>query len=272
MPKAQLVYIAGDLHGDWDNLNPCINATIRRSRRIRQLARDFAPLEVIILQTGDFGYWPHKQKRGAFRGLSRALWRKDCIKNAMPGILGNRIKIYWCDGNHENHDALDALEAASLAGKPEERFIETMPGVYFAPFGSVLRLLDGTTVLFCGGADSTDKAWRTPGESWWPQEAIDENDMARLPAPGSLTVDWVVSHTCPLSFDVRSANCAKEADPSKRFLDQVFAMYTPKRWWFGHYHTHQQGEYEGCAWTALDRCGNPNGGKWMEELPLQQTL
>ena len=200
---------------------------------------DFAPLEIIILQTEDFGYWPHKYD--AFRRFLQALLRRSDIKNTMPGILDGRIKIYWSDGNHENHDALDTLEAkqspvqARPGGKPEERFMEIMPGMYFAPFGSVLRLLDGTTVLFCGGADSIDKARRIPGKIWWPQETIDENDMARLPAPDSLTVDWVISHTCPLDFDVRSGSDAKEADPSKRFLDTVLAVYRPKRWWFGHY-------------------------------------
>ncbi len=109
MPKAQLIFIAGDLHGDWDRFNHFIDAEIRQPSRIRQLARDFAPLEIIILQTEDFGYWPHKYD--AFRRFLRALLRRSDIKNTMPGILDGRIKIYWCDGNHENHDALDTLEA-----------------------------------------------------------------------------------------------------------------------------------------------------------------
>lgn len=270
MAEAQLIFIAGDLHGDWDEFNPFLNAGIRQSRRVKELAREFAPLEIIILQAGDFGYWPHQDKHNSFSRSSRAFWSQDGIKNAMPGIRDGRIKIYWCDGNHENHDALDELERAAQAGNPEERFIETMPGAYFAPFGSVLRLLDGTSVLFCGGADSTDKVWRKPGETWWPQETIDENDMERLPPPGSLTVDWVISHTCPAYFPVSTlhGNPAKDADPSKRFLNQVFDTYRPKRWWFGHYHDYQQGEYQGCAWTVLDRCGNPSGGKWIEEVML----
>lgn len=270
MPEAQLIYIAGDLHGDWDRVNPFINADIRQSRRIRELAHKFDPLEIIILQTGDFGYWPHKHKHSSFSRSPRALWRQDGIKNSMPDILDDRIKIYWCDGNHENHDALDLLEAHERGARgdnPEKRFIETMPGVYFAPFGSVLRLLDGTTVMFCGGAESTDKDFRMPGDTWWPQEVIDERDMAGLPAPDSLTVDWVVSHTCPSYFRVWTlhGNPAKDNDPSKRYLDRVFDTYRPKRWWFGHYHECQRGEYEGCAWALLDRCGNPSGGRWIEE-------
>jgi DNA repair exonuclease SbcCD nuclease subunit len=263
MAKAQLIYIAGDLHGEWGTLNRFLNSKIRQSQRVRQLAREFDTLEIIILQTGDFGYWPHKQ--GFF---SRSLWWQECIKSAMPGIWDGWIKIYWCDGNHENHDALDALEGGATAVNPEERFIEIMPGVYFAPFGSVLRLLDGTTVLFCGGAESTDKRFRTPGDSWWPQETIDEQDMASLPAPGSLTVDWVISHTCPSYFSVQASEPAKSNDPSKLFLNRVFDIYHPKRWYFGHYHDYQQGDFDGCSWTVFDYCDNPRGGKWIEEVLL----
>ena len=271
MAKAQLIYIVGDLHGDWDKFNSFLSILLtrfRQARRVRDLAREFARLEIIVLQVGDFGYWPHKDKGRSFRRSIRSLWHQDGIRNAMPGIRDDRIKIYWCDGNHENHDALDALERAAPADNPEERFIEIMPCVYFAPFGSVLRLHDGTTVLFCGGAESTDKEFRVPGDSWWPQEAIDEHDMARLPPPGSLTVDWVISHTCPSYFRVSTiyGNPAKNFDPSKRFLNSVFDIYRPKRWWFGHYHDYQQGMYQGCAWTAMDRCGNPRGGKWVEEV------
>ena len=273
MPRAQLVYITGDLHGDWDTFNPYLNTRIRQSRRIRKLAREFDPLEIIILQAGDFGYWPHKHKHSSFSRSLRSLWRQDGVKNAIPDITDGRIKMYWCDGNHENHDVLDALEKESGTKNPEERFIEILPGVFYAPFGSVLQLLDGTTVLFCGGAESTDKELRVPGDTWWPQEVIDEKDMAALPAPEILAVDWVISHTCPGYFAASTVhgNPAKNSDPSKAFLDRVFDMYRPKRWWFGHYHDHQQGAYEGCVWTMLDRCGNPKGGRWIEEV-LFHTL
>lgn len=88
-----------------------------------------------------------------------------------------------------------------------------------------------------------------------------------------------IAHSRILSWDgerspsyftvsVIHGNPAKNSDLSKIFLNRVFDMYSPKRRWFGHYHDHQQGEYEGCAWTVLDRCGNPRGGKWIEEALL----
>lgn len=72
MSQAQLIFIAGDLHGDWVRLNHFIDAEIRQSRRIRELVRDFDSLEIIILQTGDFGYWPHNH------GVSGDFYERSC--------------------------------------------------------------------------------------------------------------------------------------------------------------------------------------------------
>jgi hypothetical protein len=52
-----------------------------------------------------------------------------------------------------------------------------------------------------------------------------ENGMAKLPAPDSLTEDWAISHACPLDFDVRSGNDAKEAAPKLIALFKSTAGY-----------------------------------------------
>lgn len=264
MRRAQIVYIAGDLHGDWDTFNPFINAKIRQSKQLRSYIDTYDEVEVIILQTGDFGFWPHKHNSTELSRNGRSRWNQYGIKNAVSGIKDGLVKIYWCDGNHENHDVLDVLEAQ----QPDQPFIEIMPGVYFATFGSIVTLLDGTTVLFCGGADSIDKERRIPGDSWWTQEIINMNDMERLPPPGSTRVDWIISHTCPayFSLDVPVYTAGKAGDPSKQYLNMIFDAYRPKQWWFGHYHDYQQGFHDGCAWTMLDRCGNAGGRKWIEQI------
>jgi len=183
-------------------------------------------------------------------------------------LKDGRVKIYWCDGNHENHDALDALEA----NHPGEPFIPVMPGVFFAAFGSILTLLDGTRVMFCGGAqsDPEDIKEREPHKSWWPQETIDQADMARLPDPKAAHVDWIISHTCPHAFEIagRDIAAAKNSDPSKGFLDRILDDYHPKRWWFGHYHQARAGEDKGCSCRLLDRFGNRSGRPWMESILL----
>ena len=265
MKKAQLIHVLGDVHGDWRSLNTFINKELRTSRAFRDCASDYDEMEVILLQAGDFGYWPHMHGREGMAGRGK-IWDQHGIKNRVSGIKDGLVKIYWCDGNHENHDVLDSLEEQN-PGRP---FIPIMEGVYYAPFGATLDMLDGTRVMFCGGAESIDKDWRVPGESWWPQECIDDTDMAHLPNPADPArgkIDWIVSHTCPSFFNLgKIGQGDKERDPSKRRLDEIFTAFRPSRWWFGHYHDYVQGRHKDCLWTLLS--GSHTGSRWVETLPL----
>ena len=219
-----MIHVLGDLHSDWSALNAFISKSLRFSRSFRACASAYDEMEVLVLQTGDFGYWPHHHGKRRMNGRG-TVWNRYGIKNAVSGIRDGLVKIYWCDGNHENHDALDKLEALN-PGRP---FIPTMEGVYYASFGSVLELLDGTRVMFCGGEESSDKDWRVPGESWWPQESIGQQDTARLPDPAHTRIDWLISHTCPSFFQLGKLECdAKEQDPSKGHLNEVFLAFRPR--------------------------------------------
>ena len=266
MKKAQLIHVLGDLHGDWSALNTFINKSLRFSRAFRACASAYDEMEAIILQVGDFGYWPHRHGKRDMNGRG-TVWNQYGIKNAVSGIRDGLVKIYWCAGNHENHDALDRLEAMN-PGRP---FIPIMAGVYYAVFGAVLELLDGKRVMFCGGAESVDKALRVPGESWWPQEGIDIKDMSRLPNPAHNRIDWIISHTCPSFFQLgKLGYSAKAHDPSKGHLDEIFSVFRPRRWWFGHYHSYLQGRHKDCLWTILG--DSDSGGRWREALPLLEKM
>ena len=267
MKKAQLVHICGDIHADWGALNAFINTKIRQSKLVRALAGDYEEFEAIILQCGDFGYWPHTQPRHSW--FEPGEWTgggKYVVHNAVPFLKGGLVPLYWCDGNHENHDALDALEESC----PDRPFIPVSPGVFYARFGAMLTLVDGTSVMFCGGAESVDKDLREPRLSWWPQEGIDEADMRRLPDPQSAHVDWLISHTCPRCFGVVGpySMAEKNLEESRKRLDRVWEMYKPQKWWFGHYHAAQRGEYQGRRWTLLDYPGH-GLGSWVETMLVE---
>lgn len=270
MKHAQYLIIMGDIHGDFAFLNRYINRHIRQNRRLRALAAGYASFEVLLLQCGDFGYWPHTAPTHTwFPAGETAPPAGDAkpygIKTAVPFLKDGHIKIYWCDGNHENHDALDELERLL----PDMPFIPVMPNVCFARFGSVLTLLDGTTLMFCGGASSDDADTRIPGLEWWPQEAVDSADMKHLPDPTIQPVDWIISHTSPLAFEVADerAWAPKNQDSSRRHLETVRERFRPSRWWFGHYHVHATGIAEGCQWTCLDHPGH--WGCWREDLLIE---
>lgn len=256
MKKGQLVYIWGDIHGGFRTINRYIDSHFRRRQTHRKLIEQYDEFEVIILQCGDFGYWPKTDIPHSYFEIDNL---KDdggryAIDTRVPYLKGGHVSIYWCDGNHDDHDALDELERTN----PDLPFIPTMPGVFFARFGSTLKLLDGTTVMFCGGAQSEDWADRTEGEDWWAQECIDEHDLTYLPDAKTTKVDWIISHTSPLSFALQGGgeHLVKNIDPSRVHLEYVRQTFRPSCWWYGHYHTYQTGVYNNCHWCCLSHPRN----------------
>lgn len=257
--KIQYVFVVGDIHGEWDSFNRFINKRIRGDKTIVNDIKNGHDIEILLLQCGDFGFWPHFDGSLLFSKNSNR-WDQWGIKHKISGIKNDHIKIIWCAGNHENHEILDNLESNT-----KDKFIEIdpirAPNIFYATFGSIYTLLDNTKVMFCGGAASIDKACRIPGISWWEGETISESDMHKLPDSASTQVDIVVSHTCPRLFDRTHAhlNMVKFHDPSKIALDYVFRMYKPTTWFYGHYHNYTFGIIENCSTYMLNRIDGSNG-------------
>ncbi|MDR1686465.1 MAG: hypothetical protein LBR82_08530 [Desulfovibrio sp.] len=51
----------GDVHGDWAGLNTFLDNKIRKSPQVAAYKKRYDELEIVILQVGDFGYWPHRR-------------------------------------------------------------------------------------------------------------------------------------------------------------------------------------------------------------------
>ena len=237
------IFVLGDIHGEFQKLNTFIN---RKQPHL-------------ILQCGDFGYWPqfdgqyelgnHKRNL-AGEIIKKRKWYQCSIKN-------KSTKIYFCDGNHEDHWSLAKIKSAEIC-----------PNIYYMKRGSCLTLPDGRNVLFIGGAESIDKNSRTMGVDWFPEETIRQADIWNLP---DVKVDIVVSHTCPDEFksDLKINNYGKFVDPSQKALSYVLKKYRPALWYFAHFHTYQKGVTRGIQWTALNHASHTG---WFEKLPLLKTL
>jgi UDP-2,3-diacylglucosamine pyrophosphatase LpxH len=216
MKKNPKIIVVGDVHGYWSGLNRLIN--LKKPD--------------IVLQCGDFGYWPryHGQK---MRHFGKAVTFD--AYGAKPGIT----KVYFCDGNHEDHWALKELQTN-----------EIQENVFYMKRGSTLVLPDGRTVLFIGGANSIDKNQRTLGDDYFPDETITHTDIFNLP---DTEVDIVISHTCPTEFFEMLTNEFKmDNDSSRVALSYVLDKYLPKLWYFGHFHQEKTGYTKGCRWYALN--------------------
>jgi len=205
------ILAVGDVHGAFERLNYLID----------QEKPD------IILQVGDFGYWPRLEDQ------------------ELGGINTSRTRIYFCEGNNDDLDYLNAL--VKTPGQP----VEIAPNLIYMPRGSVLELEDGRRVLFMGGGLSVDRWRRYEGWDWFPEEIITEQDLAHLPEP---PIDIVISHTCPEEFPIEKArrHKSKDVDPSRQMLSRVLHKYHPSFWYFGHWHTCGEGIYQDTAWVCLN--------------------
>lgn len=222
-----LILVVGDIHADWGKLNALIN--------------DKSP--DIVLQCGDFGYWPSMEVTKSTPYGKQNSW-------ILNGVKPQKSIVYWCDGNHEEHPHLvqDAL------------IHEMYQGVNFCSRGSVLRLPDGRNVLFIGGADSIDKDYRILGKDWFPEENISYPQFEMTMAIED-KIDIVISHTCPGAFNVHGSD-GKYHDSNRIALDAILHKYKPDLWFFGHWHKYQQGIYNNTRWTCLDYLGH-NSRAWV---------
>ena len=226
----QKIMIVGDLHGNWGSLNHLINH--KRPN--------------IVLQVGDFGWWPMLDGQNEIKhNVHSPIWNLKGVK------LPESVVLYWCDGNHEDHEHLLNSPIAEI----------NYNGVTYMPRGSILQLPDGRTVMFIGGADSIDKAWRTPRWNWFHEEVISNNDLDKCCAYEG-QVDIIISHTAPIEFPVRcnDGSEGKYDDPSRRALSYVLDRFKPDLWYFGHWHKEQSGKYNNTYWQCLDY--PKHGGQW----------
>ena len=193
-----------------------------------------------VICCGDFGYWPKFNASGGSQPLSK-------IK------LQGAEWLRWCDGNHEDF--------WSLAQRDQD---EIEPGIIYQPRGSTYKLPDGRTILFMGGADSIDKLYRKIGIDWFPEEVITQKDFMNLP---DVNVDIFITHTCPVELvnDLKVNYPEKGMEPSNHALSELWKIYKPDLWFFGHWH--QYGEYKmmGTQCYALSAPGF--GDRWWMWLP-----
>ncbi len=194
----------------------------------------------LVLQVGDLGYWPKKEKR---------VFPDGTVLGGSLDTLG--VPLHFCDGNHEDH--------ASLRQRTSS---EVFPNVFYQPRGSVLTLPDGRRVLFAGGARSIDREYRVAGEDWFSEEVLREQELEGFPEDG---IDIVVSHTAPREFDPLGM-CHRDRDPSRLCLSWLLHRLHPKLWIFGHFHRQMRGNWHGMDWISLGMAGQSKWWCWLPEV------
>lgn len=196
------ILVAGDTH--------CNPDTFRRlKRQARELDCD------AIFQVGDFGY--------DFR---------DSFIDVVTEVAA-QTPVYWIDGNHDNHDKLEAWDAFDAEG-----FQEIWPKVFYVPRGHGWTW-NGVKFVGVGGAHSIDKRHRTPHVSWWEQERVTNAQAERAMAHEKC--DVLLVHDVPTDVPYMDRYVAGYKDDiesagNRRVLTHVTENLQPTLLIHGHMH------------------------------------
>lgn len=159
--------VAGDTHGNATWLEVLFNRALEHRCDV-------------LVQLGDFGYWPHT------RDGQRFLRRVEFLAKRV------RVPIVWIDGNHENHAML-----RTLSPRPDG-FVELSTHVLHAPRGLRWNWA-GIRFGALGGAFSIDWRRRVLGVSWWAEEVITPEDVATLTDD---PLDVLLTHDAPAGIPI----------------------------------------------------------------------
>lgn len=198
------ILIVGDIHG-----NLSLFKGVKKYARKNQID--------LIIQLGDFGYYPNINQR-------------DFIQ-----YLKIDIPFYFIDGNHENHEYLD---------HNAETKIELLPNIWYCPRGYREKIGD-YYFLFIGGATSIDAHLRTQGYDWFPTEVINYQQAQRALSyelndfNSKPSVHYIISHEAPYFpndyFSIPKTNYFPE-DFSRQVVKECYERYKPLTLFHGHYH------------------------------------
>lgn len=168
----------------------------------------------------------------------------------------NRLKalpctVLWLDGNHENFEEIEGYPVTKWNGGKvqyiEEDIIHLMRGQVYE--------IEGRTFFTFGGGFSIDKAWRTPGLSWWPQEmpCYEEYDegIRNLEKVGN-RVDYILTHTCPSFIAHQLVTYVYPGEEElQHYFDELSQSVDYDMWYFGHWHMDQEEENFRGLWNDI---------------------
>lgn len=124
------------------------------------------------------------------------VWDKETLFEHTKYFENIGCNILFIDGNHENFDMLNEYPVEVWNGGKIHKISEH---IYHLLRGQVFEIL-GKRFLTLGGADSSDKEWRTEHISWWSNERItydDINEAKQNLEKVNYKVDYVITHTPP---------------------------------------------------------------------------
>jgi Icc-related predicted phosphoesterase len=130
--------------------------------------------------------------------------------------------------------------------KDKDRFIRgnhDNPGVCAKTPGCIIdgtvEEIESVKIMYVGGAWSIDRAWRTEGVDWWPDEELSLTELYRMVDIYSNTKpDIMVTHDCPriAAVDLMGHHKAFHETRTQQAFDSMLEIHSPRFWIHGHWH------------------------------------
>lgn len=200
------ILVAGDFHGN-----------LFHASKMFDVARDHGCESIV--QLGDFGLWP---------GTDGIRFRRRIGKKAAQLNIG----LYFVEGNHEDFPQLYRCRRFVNGFRVVEPTVGDQAHVLHIPRGHAFTWSD-VRLKGVGGAVSVDRHLRTPGKTWWPQEAITEQDLQRSRQTGQ--ADILFTHDAPTNVPMKLLPDL-QSDAHRQLMDEIAGHTQPKLWLHGHYH------------------------------------
>lgn len=209
--------ILGDTHTYWERIVP----QLKKIYKIYNFD--------IIIQVGDLAYLPK-------------MWGESTIsanKLLINFINKNNLKLYWIDGNHEDHSILQYVQDFNTS-------IHNVygPNFFYMPRGSYLEL-DRYVLFFVGGAETRDKHNRVLGVDYFLEEII-TRDQENFVLDNIEVVNKIkkpvilIAHTVPNEAIEDERNIldlmSVDINPQNRFLSEAVRQLNPIMYFHGHFH------------------------------------
>lgn len=154
------------------------------------------------------------------------------------------ITLFCIHGNHEERPSNISSYKEKIWHGGIVLYEEEYPSILFAHDGEIYEF-DGRKAIVIGGAYSIDKFYRISGGAPWfedeqPDEAIKTYVEAQLKKV-NWRVDFVFSHTAPLSYEPREAflpniDQSSVDKSTEEWLDTIEQKLDYDEWYCGHYH------------------------------------
>ncbi|MBS1507021.1 MAG: metallophosphoesterase [Bacteroidetes bacterium] len=227
--KKFMLYFIGDVHGELEHLaDKLAFKNIRDSQ---------------LVQVGDFGF-------GFFGSKER---EDQSIKTLNKTLTASNNLLYVIRGNHDDPSYFEKWQKIG--------------NIRIVPDYSVLEL-NGYSVLLIGGAISIDRTSRVLGKSYWKEEEfVFDQDRLESVMKDLKKLDIVVTHNAPLEFWpfefnnlVRAyarrdenllTDLNDEREKHSKLLKRVTSRLTPTHWYYGHFHTIEDNQYNEIKYFAL---------------------